>query len=80
METLDKGNHIDKGEKGHKEMARAATCVAPLQPASSMKKAVWKLRLWHEVIYARTHSLQMGVLNAEPRALCFFDLQPPSSA
>ena len=34
--------------------------------ANSMKKSTWKLRLRHEVVYARTCSQQMEVLNAEP--------------
>ena len=37
--------------------------------ASSMKEIIWRLRLRHEVVYARTHNQQVEVLNLEPQSL-----------
>ena len=41
--------------------------LIPCIQANSMEKTVWKLRLRHEVIYAKTRSQQVEVLNLEPQ-------------
>lgn len=37
--------------------------------ASSTKEIIWRLRLRHEVVYARTHNQQVEVVNLEPQSL-----------